>query len=311
MQTDHLRFLLEIARQGSINKAAEVLHLPRTHLSRVLAGLEESFGVPLFERLPRGVRPTEEGQYVLTRIEEALTILDDMLDHIHSTQKEVYSSYCDRINFYCPSNMRSRGQVAQVLEKFQERFPNVQLIQHTLHHSEISTIFSNVENPLILALRSTQIPALHWTVDEPLRYITLNDMPLVALVGESHPLATLKTISLKSLCQEPLILISSEEEQPLFYDLLAHYGTPNVKQVITGNIALFQQLVASGKYASLGTASSSDRDGLIEISLKEKITTTAGLLFSPESMKNVPLHDLAELLLKQAGADHALPQLNE
>lgn len=55
----HLTTLLYIdavARAGSIRKAADSLSITSTALNRRLLAIEEDLGVPIFERLPRGVR---------------------------------------------------------------------------------------------------------------------------------------------------------------------------------------------------------------------------------------------------------------
>ena len=61
----HLRILDyvdEVARAGSIRKAAEQLNVTASAVNRRITDLEEELGAPLFERLPRGVRLTAAGE---------------------------------------------------------------------------------------------------------------------------------------------------------------------------------------------------------------------------------------------------------
>src|SRR5258706_8187873 len=51
-----------VARNGSIRRAAEGLHLAPSALNRRILGLEDELGAALFERLPRGVRLTAVGE---------------------------------------------------------------------------------------------------------------------------------------------------------------------------------------------------------------------------------------------------------
>lgn len=249
MQTDHLHFLLEIARHGSINKAAEALHLPRTHLSRTLAHLEEMFGVSIFECLPRGVRPTEEGEYILARTEEALAILDEMTTHFIDQAPPVYPKYHDQYFFYCPAQMRSRGIVSQIIEAWQEQFSNAHLIHRTQRSSQISEQLSQHPNALALLLNAPALTDIDLAQCADFRFLPITAGSIVALTAANHPLAENKSVSLKTLCNERLILISqSDDEPPTFYNLLAHYGTPNVKQVIAGNMSLFYEMIATGRY---------------------------------------------------------------
>ena len=47
----------QAVRHGSIRRAAEELHIASSAINRQLLQLEEEMGLPLFERLPRGIRP--------------------------------------------------------------------------------------------------------------------------------------------------------------------------------------------------------------------------------------------------------------
>lgn len=56
-----LRYFLEVARTGSVNQAAQRLHVAASAVSRQLGKLEDSLGVVLFERQARGMALTEAG----------------------------------------------------------------------------------------------------------------------------------------------------------------------------------------------------------------------------------------------------------
>ena len=56
-----LRYFLEVARTGSVNQAAQRLHVAASAVSRQLGKLEDSLGVVLFERQARGMTLTEAG----------------------------------------------------------------------------------------------------------------------------------------------------------------------------------------------------------------------------------------------------------
>jgi DNA-binding transcriptional LysR family regulator len=61
----HLRILSyvdEVARAGSIRKAADRLNVTASAVNRRIADLETELGAPLFDRRPRGVRLTAAGE---------------------------------------------------------------------------------------------------------------------------------------------------------------------------------------------------------------------------------------------------------
>ena len=67
-----LQYIDEIARCGSIRKAAQRLNVASSAVNRQILALEEEFGAPLFERLPRGLRLTAAGEMCVEHIREVL-----------------------------------------------------------------------------------------------------------------------------------------------------------------------------------------------------------------------------------------------
>ncbi len=67
-----LRVLAAVARTGSVTAAARELHYAQPSVSHHLARLESEAGIPLLERVGRGVRLTEAGRLLAARAEEIL-----------------------------------------------------------------------------------------------------------------------------------------------------------------------------------------------------------------------------------------------
>ena len=61
-----LRHVDQVARSGSVQGAAKELHGAASAVNRQVLGLERELGVPLFERLPRAMRPTYSGDAIAT-----------------------------------------------------------------------------------------------------------------------------------------------------------------------------------------------------------------------------------------------------
>ncbi|MEU7474712.1 LysR family transcriptional regulator [Lentzea sp. NPDC042327] len=78
LQVRHLRVLLAIARAGSLNRAAGELRLPQPAVSHQLRRIEQLVGDRLFDRDPRGVRPTRIGALVLARAEAIIPAFDEL-----------------------------------------------------------------------------------------------------------------------------------------------------------------------------------------------------------------------------------------
>lgn len=72
-----LRSVIAVARLGSLGRAAGALNITQPALSRRIAEAEAALGVKLFDRLPRGVRPTDACMAFLRHAEIALASIED------------------------------------------------------------------------------------------------------------------------------------------------------------------------------------------------------------------------------------------
>lgn len=69
----HLRAVAAIVRLGTISAAAQTVSISQPAITQGLAKLEAQFGVPLFDRQPEGMQPTEAALLLAPRIECALS----------------------------------------------------------------------------------------------------------------------------------------------------------------------------------------------------------------------------------------------
>lgn len=72
MDLGWLTVFREVARRGSLTAAGQALGFTQSAVSRQIAALEQATGGPLLERLPRGVRLTDEGRCLLAHAEAVL-----------------------------------------------------------------------------------------------------------------------------------------------------------------------------------------------------------------------------------------------
>ena len=76
----HLLYFWVVAREGSIMKACEHLHLAQPTISAQLQKLEKSLGAQLFERTGRKMQLTETGQTVFRYAEEIFALGKELTD---------------------------------------------------------------------------------------------------------------------------------------------------------------------------------------------------------------------------------------
>jgi DNA-binding transcriptional LysR family regulator len=90
MQVDQLRHLVALAEENNFGRASRAVHITQPALTKSIQRLEEQFGVRIFDRLPRGVHPTPQGQLIIDWARSVLAskkLLKRDLDHIAGLSK--------------------------------------------------------------------------------------------------------------------------------------------------------------------------------------------------------------------------------
>src|SRR5437764_7035538 len=77
MQIEFLETFVEVARHGSLTRAAEQLYLSQPSVSGRLQAIEAELGEPLLVRTPRGVRLTDAGREFLPYAERVVRAFRD------------------------------------------------------------------------------------------------------------------------------------------------------------------------------------------------------------------------------------------
>lgn len=78
----HLHTFVEVARQKSVMKASQILHVSQPAVTKTMRELEEILGVPLLERDGRGIKITRFGDVFLRHAGTALTALRQGFDSV-------------------------------------------------------------------------------------------------------------------------------------------------------------------------------------------------------------------------------------
>jgi LysR family transcriptional regulator, nitrogen assimilation regulatory protein len=122
MDLRQIRSFVAAYEEGSINRAAHRLNTAQPSLSVQLRGLEESLGVSLFERHPRGVRATPEGnrfyEHCLGILGSVENAEQDMHDWSHGDSGSLHIGLIPTV---------TKGALPHILPDFTTDLPNVQI----------------------------------------------------------------------------------------------------------------------------------------------------------------------------------------
>jgi DNA-binding transcriptional LysR family regulator len=191
------QFIDVIARAGSIRKAAEALAITSTALNRRVLALEEELGVPIFERLPRGVRLSTAGELLVTHLRHQASDFERLrsqLADLAGARRGHVSIACSQalLPFFLPEQ----------IGRYRRDHPGVTFAVHLRDRAAAEAAL--VEHDADLAL-----------IFEPIRLSEVQILASVrqqihAVMATDHPLATRETVRLRDCAAYPVGLPTTQ-----------------------------------------------------------------------------------------------------
>jgi DNA-binding transcriptional LysR family regulator len=192
MLLTQLDAFVEVARSGSVSRAADSLFVTQPALTARLQKLETDLGAPLFVRTHRGMRLTEAGNAFLPYAVRAIETLADGRRLVNAFER----GGAGRLALGAAPAV-STYVLPALLKRFAVGHPRVEVSVRTGHSEEILELVlrGQVDLGLVRALRHPDIESTPLYEDE-----------LVLVVEPGHRLAARGRIELEGLGYEQLIL---------------------------------------------------------------------------------------------------------
>ncbi|WP_434362350.1 LysR family transcriptional regulator [Parasalinivibrio latis] len=128
-----LKTFVAVVREGTITRASEKLFLSQPAVSAHIKAMEESLGVCLFERTPRGMFLTLEGERLLVKAEQTLAAHRDLLDEATRLRGKLSGHLKLGV-----SSSTSPEFAGNFLMRVSEHYPDIQFsVEHTSTTAEI------------------------------------------------------------------------------------------------------------------------------------------------------------------------------
>ena len=175
-----LRYVDEVARAGSIRKAAEHLNVTASAVNRRIMDLEEELGAPLFERRPRGVRLTAAGEVFVHYLREQ----DGDVERMKSQIEDLKGLRRGTVRIAC-SQALALDFLPREIAEFRKRHPLVEFDVKVLDHEHAMAALAAYEVDLVLVFRPPFLANF-----QPLMWL---EQRLVAVMSADHPLASRRT----------------------------------------------------------------------------------------------------------------------
>lgn len=196
-QLTPLQFIDAVARAGSIRKAAEGLGLTSTALNRRVLALEAELGVPVFERLPRGVRLSTAGELMIhfLRIQASdYAKLQSQIADLAGERRGHVSIACSQalLPFFLPAEIgRYRRDHPGVTFGVRVRDRAAAEAALTDHDADIALIFEPVRLSEVQVLAAAR-------------------QPIHAVMQADHPLAAMPSVRLRDCAAFPVGLPTAQ-----------------------------------------------------------------------------------------------------
>jgi DNA-binding transcriptional LysR family regulator len=188
----HMEILLAVVETGSMAKAGTRLAISQPAISRAIAEMEHTLGVPILDRSPRGVEPTQYGHALLKRgvaafdeIAQAVKDIDFLAD---PATGELWIGTAPGL---------AEGIVLAVIDRLSRQYPRVvvHIVPAGLHIQHEALRQRRIEFGFAGSIGSA--------TEEDINAETLYEEPLVIVAGLENPWARRRKIKLAELINEP------------------------------------------------------------------------------------------------------------
>lgn len=193
MELKEIQYILEIARHGSITRAAQSLYLTQPALSKFLRNLEQRVGAPLFSRIGGALVPTHIGTRYLSYVREVASLQQDW----QAECADLLGETRGRLSIAIPL-MRGSCLIPEILAQFYRRHPQIEVVLQEEAHS--------VEKHLLTAREIDLVIYNDTSPDPKLIHEELGREEIVLIAAHDHPLCAHATA--RGGCRYPWLDLS-------------------------------------------------------------------------------------------------------
>jgi DNA-binding transcriptional LysR family regulator len=212
MTLQQLRYVIEISETGSFSAAAKRLYISQPSLSFTIKDIEDKLGIAIFLRKSRGVSLTKAGEEFV-RYAKQVVLQADLLEAKYAEDgipKQRFSVSSQHYTFASMAFVRLINACRDMDYELKLRETKTQEVIEDVRNlsSELGLIVLNNDNEQVIS---------RILKENDLIYTELFTVVPHVLVGQQHPLAAEKTLSLAALEDYPCISFSQGDHHPMFF----------------------------------------------------------------------------------------------
>lgn len=192
----HMKYAVEVAKAGSLNKASERLYVALPNISRSIKELEADLGITIFERTAKGVTLTAVGEEFIHYAKGLLS----QIEHIENlykegaSKKQKFSISVPRACYIAEAFTEfSKLLTKDAAEIFYKETNSQRTIHNIFNHDYKLGIIRYAENYDRFFKEMLE--------EKGLSYEQVTEFSYVLLMSEAHPLAGKEDIALDDLTE--------------------------------------------------------------------------------------------------------------
>ncbi len=241
MRIEQLKYFVEIAKTGSIRKAADNLFISSPALSVALQNLEQEIGFPLFNRHHSGVTLTSYGQTAFELSKQILS-LTSKFDQLAIQYNQTFSTEISGSLKVSLTFAANNYYLHEIVPFFLEKNPKIKLsVIEKSSNLVIDDVLTGISDIGISFCNSKQLDNIQDYSDYCYDFLYYESMYI--LVNESSIFAQRKSVSLEEIITFPLALTASDQSDDLTYkSLFSDFDNVNIV-LYSNNINLIRQLI--------------------------------------------------------------------
>lgn len=239
-----LRTLVALADEGTMGRAAHLLHMSQPALSKQLAQAEQTTGLRLFERHARGVTPTVAGRMLVDRARVVLCEVDALSAAAVRARRGLLGHV--RLGFVAQT---VNDDTRVLLRTYAEQNPGVTLDKRQYDLRDLTAGLTSGETDVAFLRQPLSAPGL---THEPM-FVE----PRVAVLPDGHPLACRDSVAVAELFDTPWVVNATLDPAYRAYALATRQrdGRPAVLGPTVHTIDEFLEAVLSEQAVGLAPAS--------------------------------------------------------
>ena len=244
MHSKLLIYLDEVARQGSIRKAAAVLNVASSSVNRKIISAERDLGTRLFERIASGVELTDAGAILLEHFRKTIFDYQKTLTQIEDIS-ELRSGH---INLITLDSVADRV-LPEVLKQFSQNYPGITYTIQTAQPDEVMMSVADGVVNIGISFCNQLLPGV--------RIHSEKATPIGAILRADHPMAGRDALNLKDLAAFQIVRsLDNRGQHDLIKEAISNAQCELPLQLITNSLPLARNLMLNnqgvGLYSKIG-----------------------------------------------------------